>query len=208
MLKHRERAASLRGAQVRVQERWMKIVCRGLFLLAIAAAGCGETPIATSPTQSPFSQDSSGLWLGALVLTDVTGGECVGADIAAGVGEGRRRDGLDEGTVAITQVGSDMNASVRSTTTGMSCSYEGTFGTSLFGLNSVSCDKKRINFRCTSGRVRVLDLVGSTMNAFARAGEIRGVVTSFYNVYEGGPEDEGTPVSGLAVQYKFDAVRP
>ena len=181
----------------------MKIVCRGIFLLAIFAAGCGETPIATSPSQSLFSQDSSGLWLGALVLTDVTGGECVGADIAAGLGEGRR---LDEGTVSITQTGSDMAASVRSITTGMSCSYAGTAGTSLFGLTSVSCSEKETFFRCSNGETRVLDMVSSTMNAFSRGGETSGVVASFYNVHRA--DSQRTPVSGLSVRYSFEAVRP
>jgi hypothetical protein len=184
----------------------MKRVFGGVLLLAVCAAGCGETPIPTEPTRtSLFASSLSGNWLGDLQLVRVLGGECVGADLQADLDAGR---GLDEGTVAVEQTGAQMTAIVRSQTTGLTCSYAGTAGVSLFALSAVSCDDKEVFFRCTNGEPRVLDLLGSTMNAFARGGEASGVVASSYNVSV--LDDQGTkkPVAGLTLQYEFAAVRP
>jgi hypothetical protein len=184
----------------------MKSVCAGVLLLAACAAGCGETPIPSSPTRtSLFASSLSGNWLGELQLVTAAGGECVGADLRADVIAG---GGLDEGTVAVAQSGTEMTALVRSVTTGLSCSYSGTAGVSLFALSAVSCDEKEVFFQCTNGETRVLDLLGSTMNAFARAGEASGVVASSYNVSRLDADGRKRPVAGLTVQYQFDAVRP
>ena len=184
----------------------MKIACGGVLVLALGAAGCGETPFPASPTsQSLFSQDSRGLWLGELTLTSVAGGECVGSDIAAGLGQGgTQRD--DVGTVSMTQDGRDMTATIR-LVTGSACTYSGTAGTSLFGLDAVECDKKELFFRCSNNAgSRVLTVVDSTMNAFSRAGEMSGTVSTLYNVSM--PDSQRTPVAGLSLRYQFEAVRP
>jgi hypothetical protein len=56
----------------------MKVVSvRTALLLAITfTAGCGESPIPTSPTASPFVTQFDGLWNGALTLSasGVSGG--------------------------------------------------------------------------------------------------------------------------------------
>jgi hypothetical protein len=186
------------------KELSMKIACGGVFVLALCAGGCGETPIPTTPSgQSLFSQDSRGLWLGELSLLEVAGGECVGSDIAAGVGQGER---VDEGTVSINQTASEVTATIRSSTTGSACTFTGTAGTSLFGLDATECDKKEVFFRCTNGSTRVLNVVDSTLNAFSRAGEMSGTVTTFYNVHMS--DSQRTPVAGMSVRYRFEAVRP
>jgi hypothetical protein len=182
----------------------MKSVFAGVLLLAACGAGCGETPIATSPTRSLFSQELGGLWQGDLRLATVRGGECVGADIVAGVGEGDRRD-FEGGKVTVTQDGDEVTALVRSEATGLSCTYSGAAGVSLVTLNSVSCDEKKLFFQCANGETRQLDLVGSTMNAFARVGATaNGTVSTFYNV----SDRQDDPVAGLTLQYDFSAVRP
>ena len=184
----------------------MKSVCAGVLLLAACAAGCGETPIPSSPTRtSLFASSLSGNWLGELQLVTAAGGECVGADLRADVIAG---GGLDEGTVAVAQTGTEMTALVRSVTTGLSCSYSGTAGVSLFALSAVSCDEKDVFFQFTNGESRVLNLVGSTMNAFARGGQANGVVASSYNVSRIDALGVKQPVAGLTLQYQFDAVRP
>jgi hypothetical protein len=184
----------------------MKSVFPGILLLAVCAAGCGETPIPTEPTRtSLFFPALSGNWLGALQLVTASGGECVGADLRADVLAG---GGLDEGTVAVAQTGTEMTALVRSVRTGLSCSYSGTTGVSLFALSAVSCDQKEVFFQCTNGQSRVLDLIGSTMNAFTRGGEASGIVASSYNVSFVDAAGQKRPVAGLTLQYQFDAARP
>jgi hypothetical protein len=189
----------------------MKSVFRGIFLLALFAAGCGETPIPTSATsRSLFSQELGGLWLGDLKLSGVADGECVGADLRAVISGADPDTGVapDSGTVTVTQTGAEMTAVVRSSTTGLSCSYSGSAGASLFALSAVSCDEKEVFFQCTDGQTRVLDLDGSTMTAFARGGEATGTVASSYNVSRIDDDGQKKPVARLTVQYRFEAERP
>lgn len=184
----------------------MKSVFPAMFLLAVCAAGCGETPIPTSATsRSLFSQELAGAWLGDLQLQAVSGGECVGDDLRADAALG---GGLDEGTVTVVQDGTDVTATVRSVTTGLSCSYSGTAGASLFALSAVNCNEREVYFQCSNGQTRVLDLLGSTMNAFSRAGTARGIVASSYNVSQLDADGRKRPIAGLTVQYQFEAVRP
>ena len=184
----------------------MKSVFRGGLLLAVFAAGCGETPSPTSPTnRSLFSQELAGAWLGDLQIRAVSAGECVGDDLRASTALG---GGFDEGTVTVTQAGTDVTATVRSITTGLSCSYAGTAGPSLFALSAVACNDREIFFQCSNGQTRILDLLGSTMNAFSRATTASGTVASSYNVSRRDEDGVKVPVAGLTIQYQFEAVRP
>ena len=181
----------------------------GAALLAtLAASGCGEnlTAAPTSPTPStlsPFNVSFAGLFSGATSLASVSGGECVGADYAAGLGDGA----LDLGTVTITQDRSDIKAIVRSATTGLTCRYEGNSSLSTFALSSTSCDSAKIFFQCSNGASRVLELVGSTITATTTGNTTDGVVATFYNVFSDEPEEDRRAVSGLILRHTFSARR-
>jgi len=182
----------------------MKVVSvRTALLLAITfTAGCGESPIPTSPTVSPFVTQFDGLWNGALTLSasGVSGGECVGTDLqAAG-------PSIDVGTVSITQKETDVSAVVRSATTGLSCQYDGAAGLAKVALNSQSCNAE-IAFQCSNGNTRLLDPVGSTLTATQNDGAINGVVASTFNVFSVDSQGQKKPVAGLTTRELFTAVR-
>ncbi len=134
----------------------------GAALLAIVSAtGCGEnlTAAPTSPTwstTSPFAVSFGGLYSGATTLASVSGGECVGADYSAQLAS----NAPDVGTVTITQDRSDVRATVRSATTGLTCRYEGNASLARLALTATSCDSETILVACSTGQARVLELVG------------------------------------------------
>ena len=171
-------------------------------LVAAAGVGCGEAPAPVAPVVSPFVTQFSGLWSGAMQLTSVSGGECVGPDFAAQTGA------IDEGTITITQDGSDVSAVVRSTTSGLTCSYAGNGSPTTFALSAVSCNGAQILHQCANGQARVLELVGSTMTGVVSAGVTSGNITTSYNVFADSTEEIARrPIAGLTLQYRFSASR-
>ena len=177
---------------------------RTALLLAITfAAGCGESSIPASPTaSSPFVTQFDGVWNGALILSasSVSGGECVGTDLhAAG-------PSVDLGTVSIAQKGTDVSATTRSATTGLSCQYGGNAGLASLALSSQSCNAE-IVFQCSNGNTRLLDPVGSTLTATQNGGELEGVVATTYNVLFLDSQGQKKPLAGLTTRELFTAAR-
>jgi hypothetical protein len=176
-----------------------------LVASVLAAAGsvaCGETPSPAAPSTSPFVTQFSGLWSGGLQLSRVTGGECVGPELAA------QSAALDQGTITITQDDSDVSAIIRSATTGLTCSYQGNGSAFTYSLSATTCNGALILHQCTNGNARVLEFVGSTMTGTVAAGTTSGTVTTTYNVFsEHTSEAIRRPIAGLTVQHQFSAVR-
>jgi len=182
----------------------------GAALLAlVAGAGCGEnltaTPASPTPTTtSPFAVSFTGLYRGSTTLSNVSGGECVGADYGARLATAAP----DVGTVTITQDRSDISAVVRSATTGLTCRYEGNASLATFALSATECDVETILFGCSNGEARVLELVGSTMTANISGTTTQGVVATYYNVFAESTEaQQRKPVAGLILQHDFSARR-
>jgi hypothetical protein len=114
---------------------------------------------------------------------------------------------LDQGTIAITQDGSDVTAVVRSATTGLTCRYEGTASVASFALNSQECNAE-IVLQCSNGSARVLEPIGSTMTVAQSGPTATGVVTTSYNVFSDSTvETQRRPVAGLTTQHQFAAGR-
>lgn len=178
------------------------VLAAALFA-AVSAAACGESPLTpTAPSASPFVTQFSGFWDGNLELTSVSGGECVGEDLAAGRVAGPAGPLFDAGTVAIAQTGTEVTATIRSTTTGLSCEYRGIASLQSFALNQESC-VPQIFFQCANGASRVLEPIGSTVTV-TRSGEATtGTVSSSFNVYN--PDMD--PVAGLTHQHQFTTTR-
>ena len=162
-------------------------------------AGCGEnltaTPTSATPTTtSPFAVSFTGLYSGSTTLSNVSGGECVGADYSARLATGAP----DVGTVTITQDRSDISAVVRSATTGLTCRYEGNASLATLALTATACDVETIIFGCSTGQARVLELVGSTMTATISGTTTQGVVATSYNVFADSTEElQRKPIGGL-----------
>jgi hypothetical protein len=131
----------------------------------------------------------------------VSQGECVGDDLRASLG------GLDEGTVSISQKDADVSATVRSSSTGLTCQYDGSASLTGFAASAKSCDAE-ILFRCSNGQARILRPVGSTFTATQSGLTASGTVTTTYNVFFLNPQThQEEPVAGLIVESGFNAVR-
>jgi hypothetical protein len=182
-----------------------RFVLMAALVAAAAGAACGETPAPSAPATSPFVTQFSGLWSGNLQLTAVSGGECVGAEF-----EQRRTtpSGSDQGTITITQEDSDVTAVIRSSTTGLTCSYNGNGSALTYSLSAVACNGTQVLHQCSTGQSRVLEFVGSTMTGVVAAGTTTGTVTTTYNVFSDSTvEIARRPIAGLTLQQQFTAVR-
>ena len=176
----------------------------GTALLAIVSVlGCGENPTSPTTLQTPFQGQFGGTWSGATLLTGVIGGECVGADLRASAAG----SSFDQGTISVAQTASNLTAVVRSSTTGLSCRYDGSAAFTSFALSAVSCDDAEVFFQCSNGSSRVLNLVGSTMTATQTGNTATGFVTSTYNVSSVDSQGRPIPVAGLTLQHQFTALR-
>jgi hypothetical protein len=192
-----------RKSDVRVGGLWMaRAFVRAAVLIAVGAvAGCGENPTSPTANQLPFVGQFAGTWAGATVPVSISGGECVGNDLRAGT------PAPNEGTVSITQKDADVSAIVRSTSTGLTCQYNGSASLTGFATTAASCDAE-ILFRCSNGQPRILRPVGSTLTATQTGLTQQGTVTTTYNIFFLNPlTNREEPVAGLTVESQFNAVR-
>jgi hypothetical protein len=187
----------------------MKLPAIGFaVVVASMVAGCGPNTTATptspttAPEQSPFITQFGGFYNGTLTLSRVQGGECVGDEYLSTIGA------RDIGTVVISQTRSDVTAVVRSSTTGLSCRYQGTAGPGAFALSTQKCDISETLYQCANGASRVIEQVGSTVTATINGNAADGTITTFYNVWaRSAVEEERVPVAGLILEEQFNAVR-
>src|SRR5258706_5581707 len=113
-----------------------------LVVAAMLSALCGGVP--TAPTTQ-----IAGVWTGWTVVTDVSGGECVGDLNRFPLGS------TEPITVAITQTDGAVNAIVTSQATGISCSFAGTVNGSNFVVNGIGCSVMATRtIRCANGAQR------------------------------------------------------
>ena len=151
----------------------------GLFASAMATASCEDvngTPATPATPTGPSSLSElllprlNGNWGGELRLTGVAGGTgpalragalaCLGAAFDRVIGE------RNDHTLTITQSGSDLTATLVSSTTGLACEYTGRIGSgNSFVLHSEQCTEKPLRILCPGGEERVLELVGSSVTA-------------------------------------------
>jgi hypothetical protein len=173
----------------------------GLAVVTITSLGCDSVPSPLTPSgTSPFTTNFNGLYTGVMTLTNVAGGECVGVDLSRSTGS------QDAGTLTITQVDRDLTAVVRSASSGLQCTYTGKAAFATFAADFQSCSATEILFACTSGQVRILTLVGSTITATIAGAGTQGVVATSYNVYEQ-RDDRRVPVGGLVTEQQFNLAR-
>jgi len=171
--------------------------------VAMASLACDSVPSPLNPSEtSAFTTNFNGLYAGSMMLTRVSGGECVGVDLTPTTGS------LDAGTVTISQVEGDLTAVVRSATTGLRCTYTGKASLATFAASIESCDATEIIFACTTGQARLLTLVGSTITASIAGTGTQGVVATSYNVFAPGAEANARiPVGVLVTEQQFSANR-
>jgi hypothetical protein len=114
---------------------------------------------------------------------------------------------LDQGTITLTQSAADVSAVIRSSTTGLTCQYNGSASFTGFAATAVSCDAE-ILFQCSTGQSRILRPIGSTFTATQNGGTATGTVTTSYNIFGLDPvTKEEVPVAGMTVESQFSAIR-
>lgn len=167
-----------------------------VFLFAALAAGCGnDSP--TGPTGQSVV-DAAGVWQYTARLSSVAGGECVGADFQAAIGQ------ILTGTLSVTQNGANLTATSRDNATGSSCQYTGTAGRNSIALGWTSCDIGNLSWNCANGARRDLFMITNSVNATINGRSASGTQAESYNVVVGGI---GTQVGVLTLNASFTASR-
>ena len=178
-----------------------------LGALVLSTSACTENAgTSTGPTgQSLFAPQFSGSFVGTAVLTGVTAvanGECVQPALQAQVDTAA---GLERVNLTIAQDGQLLAARLSSSTTGLSCSYEGAAAANTLALDTNSCDAETLIVRCPSGAVRELELVGSTVQGTVSAGQVNGTLANSYNVFDAA---SGNAVTRVTMNYDLSAAKP
>jgi len=144
---------------------------------AIVFASCASPP----PT-APSAGQVAGAWVASSTLTVVSGGECVGSDLAGAIG---RRDVF----LAALDGQSSIDATITSQGNGTSCEYAGPNANGALTLTMTRCQSARVtNVPCSAGGVRDLVLVSATLQARADStvGTGSGSEVTVWNVLNSG----------------------
>jgi hypothetical protein len=153
-----------------------RLVC--VILLAAITFACsggsggGSSPAAPTPTIA----QAAGVWTGLVTQTGASGGpECLAMfQLSNG--------GSDRYTVSITQNGSTLTATASSQTTGQSCTYSGTAGTTSISLNATSCSPQGYQVTC-GGALRDVYLVTRSVTGTVSGSSMVGTTGETWNVY-------------------------
>jgi hypothetical protein len=164
------------------------------LLGAVVVASCASPP----PT-APSAGQVSGAWIANSMLTAVTGGECVGADLGNAIG---RRDVF----LAALDGQSSIDATITSQGNGITCEYVGPNANGALTLTMTRCQSARVtNVPCSAGGVRDLVLASAALQARAdsRVGSGSGSDLTVWNVFISGSQQ---PVGVLNLTETFSWV--
>ena len=150
-----------------------------LGLVMFVSACGGDTPAA--PT-APVIAQIAGVWRGTGTTASVAGGECFAAAFQATVGS--------QGpiTVAITQAGSTVNATLTSDSNGNNYVYSGAVGQSAVSLTGSSCSAcNLIGARCPTGTaVRDIKLQTLSVTGTVNGTSLTGTQSETFNIFSAG----------------------
>jgi hypothetical protein len=130
------------------------------------------------------------------MLSSVSGGECIGADLLNNLG---RRDVF----LAALAGQSSIDATITSQGNGTSCAYAGTNANGALNLTMTRCQSARvINVSCSTGGRRDVLMVSATIQARAdsRVGTGSGTAVAIWNVVDTGSQQ---PVGGVNLTETF-----
>jgi hypothetical protein len=166
--------------------RWLLV-----FLGSLLVSACGSS----SPTTPSAAPRVSGAWIGHSTLMSASGGECVGAMLAAAIGS------RDIFSARIQQNDSELAASVTYQGNRTSCVYRGSTSNEVVNLTFASCTEGRVEtFVCTNGAVRQLEVVDSRVTAQNSGRTGTGTDTTTLNVFAPG---NASPVGVLTLSSQF-----
>ena len=154
---------------------------------------------ASPPPTAPSAGQVAGAWIANSMLTAVSGGECVGADLGSAIG---RRDVF----LAALDGQSSIDATISSQGNGTSCEYVGSNANGALALTMARCQSARVtNVPCSVGGLRDVVLVSATLQARAdsRVGSGSGSALTVWNVLNSGSQQ---PVGILNLTETFSWV--
>lgn len=173
------------------------IRARAILLgLALLTVSCGSSPTAPAP---PVIVQAAGVWRGTATTTAVTGGECFAPTFQALIGT------AGPISIAVTQSGATLNATLTNIALGATCVYTGTAGASAVTLAWTSCSASNaIGAQCPSGLKRDILLQTNSINATISGTSFTGTSAELYNVVNSGTT---TGVGTLNIQSSFALTR-
>jgi hypothetical protein len=150
----------------------------------LAAVGTLILGAACSSPQpaAPSANQIAGAWLVNAMLSAVSGGECVGADLQDAIG---RRDVF----LAALAGSATVDATITSQGMGTSCAYTGSDSGGGLSLTMTSCRSGRVvNVQCGSGQRRDLQIVAGVLQGRpdSRVGTGPASEATVWNVFAAG----------------------
>ena len=150
-----------------------------ILLIAVLMCSCGGGSSPTGPTGQKVA-DVAGVWTGTVMVTNISGGECVGvtAQALGVIGASQTY------TLQIDQTGANLTAIATSTATGNSTNFSGTAGATSFVLNATfSTNAFTYGYLCTNGLRRDTQLTAASINANISGNAGSGTYAESTNVY-------------------------
>jgi hypothetical protein len=178
----------------------MRSLRAAMLVVGVVATGCQDSRVVNPTAASLFVPNISGVFSGPMTLVSATGGECVGAVIPTFL------PASDLGTVAISEDGSSLTASMTTESTGLACRFSGNKTDSVLTMNATSCDRTGLVVACANGQTRQLKLVGASLIATWDGQHITGRTTSTYNVFTAPGTDE-VGVGSLVASHDVSVTR-
>lgn len=162
-------------------------------MLLLLVSACGSDSGSPGSPSTPTIMQVGGVWVGNVTQSSVSGGECVGALFQSSNGSS------DRYTITINQSGSSLTGSATSQSTGQTCSYSGTAGSSTMTFNVTSCPSTGFRVTCNGGVQRDIYLNSRNFTATLGGNILSGTVGENWNVYVAG----GTvnPIAGMSLTY-------
>jgi hypothetical protein len=171
-------------------ERRRITAVRGLLILGLLAASCGDGATPAGPSVERVS----GVWMAHATLTSVSGGACVGSALQASIGS------RDIFAALVQQSNTSLTASLNSQGNQTSCSYTGTLTGTSVSLSLNGCQAGRVaGVQCADGMRYDLQLTADRITAQASSAG-PGTSTSTWNVV---PQGSSVPTSVLTLTAEF-----
>lgn len=155
---------------------------RRLFVLAlmVATAACGSSDVA--PTPAPTYAQAAGVYRGTAKTIATSGGECLAAAFQSAV------NGTFGITVAVTQSGSSVSATLTEDSNGGNFTYSGAVGLTAISMTGNSCSACNVvGASCPSSTAkRDFRIQTSSVTGSVSGGALSGTETETYNIFVSG----------------------
>ena len=167
-----------------------------IYVVCLASCGSDSSPAAPTPTTAQVA----GVWRGTSRIASISGGECFATALQTSVGAGSPI------TVAATQSGSSVSATLTTDADGGNYTYSGTVGQSAVSLTGSACSAcNTIGARCpTSTALRDLKIQTASVTGTVSGATLTGSETETYNLFNAGT---ATAVGTYTVTSSFTLTR-